>query len=415
MALQLNNLRLPAWLLPATWPRTAGQPETARLDIDDGIVTRVQPASGPGEGLDCLGALALPGLVEPHAHLDKTYTRRRLGAITPGLLGAIEATQADRAFWTPEDLRLRASRALGQARSQGVTHLRTHLDWWSAETPTAWRVIRELAQDTSFHLEQVALLPLPLLADKTAAQRIAHTLANDTQAPRSVLGAFIHSSNFNAQALHNLLACAAEAGLDLDLHIDEELNTAACGLATVARAATAMQFPGRIVCSHACALSTYPETQAQATLDDVARAPITLVALPATNLYLQDAVHGRTPRLRGLTLLKEARLRGIALLLGSDNVQDAFCPIGNYDPLSTLQLAVLSAQLDDVFDTWSQTVCRADWLSRAEHGADLPGKAAHLTLLHSTDPYSWPADTARSVQHGEHVPEAFSTYLRGLA
>ena len=414
MALQLDNLRLPAWLLPANWPRQSGQPLRARLDLHEGRITRVQPANGQPSGLDCKGALALPGLVEPHAHLDKTYTRRRLGAITPGLLGAIEATHADRALWSADDLRQRASRAIEQARSHGVTHLRTHLDWWSTEPPTAWAVIRELAQDTPMHLEQVALVPLPLLTDKAQAQRIARVLACDTQVPRTVLGAFIHSSNYSVEGVHHLLACAADAGLDLDLHIDEELSASACGLATVARAASAMAFPGRIVCSHACALSTYPQAQAQTTLDDVARAPITLVALPATNLYLQDAVHDRTPRLRGLTLLKEARARGIPLLLGSDNVQDAFCPIGNYDPLATVQLAVLAAQLDDVFDTWSQTVCRADWLGQPASSAGLLGNVANLTLLHSSDPYSWPADTTRSLLRGECVPHTFNTYLRGL-
>ena len=87
MALQLDNLRLPAWLLPANWPRQSGQPLRARLDLHEGRITRVQPANGQPSGLDCKGALALPGLVEPHAHLDKTYTRRRLGAIRPACWG----------------------------------------------------------------------------------------------------------------------------------------------------------------------------------------------------------------------------------------------------------------------------------------------------------------------------------------
>ena len=72
------------------------------------------------------------------------------------------------------------------------------------------------------------------------------------------------------------------------------------------------------------------ETTALKTLDAAARAPITIVSLPITNLLLQDAVAGRTPRQRGITLVKEARARGIPLLLGSDNVQDPFCAVGTF-------------------------------------------------------------------------------------
>lgn len=40
-------------------------------------------------------------------------------------------------------------------------------------------------------------------------------------------------------------------------------------------------------------------------------------------------------RASGITLLHEAQAAGVATLLGCDNVQDAFCPAGSYDPLDT--------------------------------------------------------------------------------
>jgi cytosine deaminase len=414
MPLQLENIRLPAWLLPPAWPRVSDQPRLADLSIDAGRVQAVTPATGQGNGLDCKGTLVLPGLLEAHAHLDKTLTRARLGRIAPGLLGAIAATQADRSRWSEDDLRQRACRALQQAQAHGVTHLRSHVDWWSPEAPQAWTVLRELAQDMPWPLERVALVPLPLFEDAGLARRIANAVARHCEAPGAVLGAFIHSSNFSLQSVHNLLACAADLGLPLDLHIDEELSVTACGLATVARLARASAFPTQIICSHACALASQSDAVARQTLDLVARAPITLLALPATNLYLQDAVPERTPRLRGLTLLKEARQRDIPLLIGSDNVQDAFNPIGNYDPLASLQLAAWVAQLDDVFDIWSQSICRVDWLGRPQATPTLSGQSANLTLLHTTDPWTWPAERERSLLRGEQLPANYLTYLRSL-
>ena len=60
------------------------------------------------------------------------------------------------------------------------------------------------------------------------------------------------------------------------------------------------------------------------TLDRVAEAGITIVSLPMCNLYLQDRVARRTPRLRGVTLAHEIRARGIELAFASDNCRDPF-------------------------------------------------------------------------------------------
>jgi len=41
---------------------------------------------------------------------------------------------------------------------------------------------------------------------------------------------------------------------------------------------------------------------------------------------------------------------------GSDNVADAFCPVGRHDPMHALALAVLTAHLDPPFGPWLVTV-----------------------------------------------------------
>jgi cytosine/creatinine deaminase len=413
----VSGARLPAWLLPFGWPTEHGLPVHAVIQIDNGHVTSVGPAGQqtPGtvasgdavEALDLAGALVLPGLLEAHAHLDKTYTRSRLGPLQPGLLSAIEATRRDSRLYTREDLRGRAERALEAAAQAGVTHLRTHIDWTNPEAPLAWSVIADLALVWRQHLrlQCIALVPLPLFKSRLDAQTIVRQIE---ATPDAVLGGFIHTSNEDPVALDHLLTLAADAGFDLDLHVDEELSPRAGGLEFIARRATELAFSGRIVCSHVCALAAKPENEALAILDKVARAPITLVALPITNLMLQDAVAGRTPRYRGLTLLKEARMRDIPVLIGSDNVQDAFCPIGTHDPLDALRLAVIAGQLDNPFDVWSQAICRTDWVS----GTPLPnptlvGLPGDLTVFPDSDAYVWPSAEARRLIRGGAALPAF--------
>ncbi|MBB3642368.1 amidohydrolase family protein [Variovorax atrisoli] len=400
----LSNVRLPRWLLPAGWPQRDGVPELARVAIEAGRVRSVEPAVAaaplPPEAWDLAGALALPCFVDAHTHLDKAFTLPRMKQVQPGLLGAIDAMLADRVHWTPADVRERASRGLQWAWECGTAHLRTHVDWWEPESvPMAWPVMAELAQEWAgrVRLEQVSLIKLPLFEDAAQAMRLAKQV--QATGPHALLGGFVHSTNWSENALRNLLVSAQACDLDIDLHVDEELNASAVGLQTTARILAEIGYEGRVVCGHICALAAQPEAQALATLDAVARAPITVVSLPATNLLLQDAVTGRTPRLRGITLVKEARERGIPLLFASDNVQDPFCRVGSFDPVEALGTAALVAQLDEPFDDWSQALCRSDRLRREAPAAQptLVGQGADLVLFTQADRHGWPSRTAGRV------------------
>lgn len=414
----LDNVRLPRWLLPADWPLRDGVPVLAHIELEAGRVQSVRPASDgvapSAPGWDLAGTLALPGFVDAHTHLDKAFTLPRMKQVHPGLLGAIDAMLADRVHWSAGDVRERASRGLQWAWECGTTHVRTHVDWWEPETvPLAWPVMAELAQEWAgrVRLEQVGLIKLPLFEDAAQAMRLAQQVK--ATGPQAVLGGFVHSTNWSERALRNLLVSAQACDLDVDLHVDEELNPAAAGLHATARILREIGFEGRVVCGHICALAVQPEAQAFATLDAVACAPITVVSLPATNLLLQDAVTGRTPRLRGITLVKEARERGIPLLFASDNVQDPFCRLGSFDPVEALGTAALVAQLDEPFDNWSQALCRGDWLQRgpATAAPTLVGAKADLVLFTQADRHGWPSRSATRVvlregcvTHGDATP-----------
>ena len=401
----LGGARLPAWALPADWPRSQGLPALADVLLEGGRISAVRPqGSGPlPPGAWALGgAPVLPGLVDAHTHLDKAFTLSRMGQVQPGLLGVIEAMMADRAHWSVEDVRQRASQGLQWAHAAGVVHLRTHCDWWEPEvTPVAWPVLRELAEDWRgrLQLDRVSLIPLHLFAELDTALSLAARVA--ASGPGACLGGFVHSTNWNPQALRHLLMAARQHDLDVDLHVDEELHAEAQGLAHVAELVPALGLQGRVVCGHTCALAAMPEERALPILDAVARAGLTLVTLPITNLLLQDAVTGRTPRQRGLTLVKEARARGIPLLLASDNVQDPFCPLGSFDPLEAFATGVAMgqwAQASQAFDDWTDTLCRRDWLARA--GSARPwgvGSPADLLIFPEANAWGFPSRTARRV------------------
>jgi cytosine/creatinine deaminase len=241
------------------------------------------------------------------------------------------------------------------------------------------------------------LTPLHLFADSGTAMALAAKIASS--GPGAKLGGFVHTTNWNPVALRHLFEAAGQHGLDVDLHMDEELNPAACGLATTAALVKGMGFAGHVVCGHNCALSAQDGSQALHTLDAVAQTDITLVTLPMTNLLLQDAITGRTPRQRGITLLKEARARAIRVLMASDNVQDPFCHVGSYDPLEAFAAGVLAGQLDAPFDVWSEALCRADWLRSGPAAPPLQtGSSADLLIFKNASAWSFPSRSHERVR-----------------
>lgn len=386
MTYWLNNIKLPKWL--------SNLPEDcfASIAIEDGVVTNVVATDNvqfSEKDIVWQGhrRLVVSGLSEIHLHLDKTYTRHRLGNIEPGLLNAIEAMKSDKQNWNNEDLLQRMTQALELLYVNGVIHARTHIDWLEMTPPPAWQIVDELAIKwrNRIHIERVALIPLTMFEDADSAMQMARTVK---QNDHSLLGAFIHSSNYSQTSMENLLAAAAELHLDLDLHINEELQSAD-GLVWLAEYLDKHGFSGAITCGHSCGLHVLNASELERVLSIYAKHDVTLVALPTTNLLLQDADTARTPIHRGLTKVKEAEALGVNVMFSSDNVADAFCPYGNYNPISVLKLASFTAQLDMPFEKWSQTICRLKPLKDSQRSV-LIGQPADFIIFEQSNVHVWP-------------------------
>ena len=388
----LKGARLPQWVNPQTADKLVD------IAVVNGKLEKIEATSTNPWALpiwDVQGALTLPLMVDAHTHLDKTLTKSRMGDITPGLLGAIQAMMSDRAHWTPEDVYQRANQGLTWSYEAGVQHLRTHCDWWEPTAqPIAWQVLRDLASTWKgkIAIERVSLIPLHLYADAAQARSLAKQVA--ASGSGALLGGFVHTSNWNLQALKNLLAAAQAEGLNVDLHMDEELNPAAQGLLRATEIMRDIGFDGHVVCGHTCALSAQDSLLALRTLDEVAKVNMSLVTLPLTNLLLQDAVTGKTPTKRGLTLVQEARARQIPVMVASDNVQDPFCTFGSYDPLEALSTGALAAQLPQVFDDATQSICRTDWLTGETQATPFQiGLAANFIVFEQANLWGFPSQT----------------------
>lgn len=332
----------------------AGRPGFWDIRLADGRIAGLRPSAASG------GGLVLPLLADMHVHLDKTLTAARMPGRALSLSHAIEMMAADAQRWNEADLRARAGAALGRAWRHGTAVMRTHLDWNEARPPRAWGVLRELAQDWQGRVD-LELAPLtPLDCFEAAGEAIARELAGRG----GVLGAFVYRNADLGAKLARVLDLAERFGLALDFHVDEGVDPEARGFDAIVAETARRGMGGRVLCGHACALSVRPEAEVAGLLDRAAGAGVGLVVLPTCNAWLQDGAPGRTPRLRGLAPLHEARAAGLPVMIASDNVRDGFYPFGDYDLFEVFRAAVPAAHLDPAAWLDAVTTVPAAWTGR---------------------------------------------------
>ncbi len=294
--------------------------------------------------------LVMPKLTECHVHLDKCHSISRMTGSGGDLRAAIDAQAADRAAWTADDIRNRAKRGLMELIASGCDVVRSHVDWTHGEEafepPLAWQVLNTLGQD---YKDEVTLQVAPLMGIADLANHdIAKVTAALVAKTSGVLGAFVLDQPSRRQGIENAFRMADQFGLALDFHVDEGLAEGLNGLEMIADAAIACGFEGPVLCGHACSMANLNRSALTGLIDKIARAGLTVAALPTTNLYLQGRVDG-TPDRRGITRMREVGAVGVPLAVGTDNVRDAFCPLGKHDPRQSLAMAVLAAHLDPPF------------------------------------------------------------------
>ncbi|WP_176072696.1 amidohydrolase family protein [Brucella intermedia] len=311
----------------------AGRTGHYDIQIEDSRIASLVPSQARN------GGFVTPLFADIHVHLDKTFTIRRIAengdAKVDCLFDAIDLMNTDRKNWSEADIRARATQGLQAAFEQGVGAMRSHVDWTTPEVPTAWPVLNELRQEWKdrLDLQLAALVHGDLVLD--AGSQIAARVAKDG----GVFGAFFYRNADLEAKIEEMFRVAVQHDLNLDFHVDEGLEVEADGFSLIVSATVRHGMAGRVLCGHACSLSLRGPDELQRILDAAADAGTALVSLPTSNLYLQDRIGGKSPRLRGVAPLKEARAAGMDVMLGSDNVGDAFYPYGNYDPLAILRLA----------------------------------------------------------------------------
>lgn len=318
------------------------------LTVENGKISAVGTAGSTipaGSTSDDLGGrLLLPAMVEPHAHIDKALTADSVPNPRGDLMGAIEAwiSASDRGQFTHDDMVERAAAALGRLLLNGTTAVRTHVNVGGEVGASYVVAVREAVKrfEGLMDIQIVALTHQPITGTDGRGNRAA--LLEAVEVGIDLVGGCPHLDPDPRGLIDNAIKVATDAGIGIDLHIDETLNPSMLTLPIFARAIQESGFAHPVSASHCVSLSVQPVAQQVSIAKEVAAAGISIIPLPQTNLFLQGWDHPVSMP-RGITPIDVLRDHGVRVAAGADNVQDPFNPMGRSDGLETAALLVMAA------------------------------------------------------------------------
>jgi cytosine deaminase len=295
----------------------------ADVVVDGGRIREVRPASGAdadGERIDGGGLLALPGFVNAHAHVDKSWWGLPWvpygGEPTTQGRIAHEREERERHGLPSVDA---ATAVLREFLRHGTTATRTHVDVDLGVGLRGIEVVREAAdrlggavdvEIVAFPQDGVVRRPGVLdLLDEAAAAGAASIGGID---PAGI-------DRDPVAQLDGLFGIAERRGVGLDIHLHDHGELGAFQFELIADRTVRAGLQGRVTISHGFALGELPAARQRELLERFEEAGISWATV---------APPGTAP-----LPWREMAARGIGLGLGTDGIRDLWSPFGTGDML----------------------------------------------------------------------------------
>jgi cytosine deaminase len=280
------------------------------------------PPGAVVERLD--GALLLPGLVEGHVHLDKTVLGAP-GGWVPHRPGGTVAERIAREKEVRAELggpsKDRARRLLERLAAFGSTLVRSHVDLDAEVGLRGLEALLALREEVR-HLADIQLVAFPqsgLVSHRGAAELVEEALRLGVEVVGGLDPAGI-DGDVEGQ-LGTVFGLAERFGAMVDIHLHDPGELGAFELRRIAAMTRAAGLAGRVAVSHAFALGALDEPAFAATAAALAEAGV--------------AVMTNGPGPVPMPPVRRLAEGGVLVFAGSDNIRDAWSPLGDGDPLST--------------------------------------------------------------------------------
>ncbi|MBV8746276.1 MAG: amidohydrolase family protein [Xanthobacteraceae bacterium] len=316
------------------------------IGIGDGRIVAIETnlaCEAPSQNLG--GRLVVPGFVETHIHLDKSCIIDRCTIRHGTLAEAFTETTAAKRGFTEEDIYARASRTMAKAMVQGTTRLRTHVEIDPRIGFKGFNAIRKLKQDYAWAADiEICVFPQEGLLNDPGCEDLLITACRDGA---DLIGGCPYVDSDPHGHIGHIFAIAEQFDLDIDFHLDFDLDPSWMHLDEVLRQTEQTGWGGRVAVGHATKLSAIDTPALAAVARRLAEVGVAVTVIPATDLFLMGRNHDHNVP-RGVTPAHRLAAHGVTCSLATNNVLNPFTPYGD---CSLIRMANLYANVAQVGHT----------------------------------------------------------------
>src|SRR6266849_1275379 len=380
--------------------RIAGREhEPVDIAVRDGRIAAITPRSNQATqdaacdiALD--GKLVIPGFVETHIHLDKSCISDRCSCRTGTLQEAIESVAAAKLAFTEQDIYARGRRTLEKAIVQGTTRMRAHVEIDPRIGLKGFRAVSRLKRDYAFAVDvEICAFPQEGLLNDPGCDEL---LVEACEAGADLIGGCPYTDSDPHGQIARIFDLAARYDIDIDFHLDFDLDPSWMHLDEVCRQTEARGWGGRVAIGHVTKLSALDAASLAAVARRLADAGVAVTVLPATDLFLMGrGAEYSVPR--GVAPAHRLLDHGVICSLATNNVLNPFTPFGD---CSLLRMANLYANVAHIGRQSELVACfdmitnlPAKLMNLADYGVAV-GNPADLVVLDCSDPRTAVAELA---------------------
>ena len=308
--------------------RVHGFDELVDIAVTNGLVTALGPniicQSDSDEDLG--GRVAFSGFVDSHVHLDKACILDRCSVCAGTLAEAVSQTAAAKAGFTEDDVYARAARVVEKAILHGTTKMRSFVEVDPRAGMRSFNAICRIKTNYAFAIDiQICAFAQDGLTHEPATlDFLDQALADGAD----LVGGCPYTDPDPALHINLIFDMAEKHDVDVDFHLDFDLDPTVSNLPTVLVETVARGYQSRVAVGHMTQLSAMEPSRLKRVIAELDSAGIALVTLPSTDLFLMGREHDHNIP-RGVAPAHLFADGGVITAIATNNVLNPFTPYGD--------------------------------------------------------------------------------------